>query len=530
MKTLKALAIAGAVVALAAACTAAPTTPGETEAPRYADGGSFAMGVLADPGTLNPLNNTSTIGDWFSRFVYEALVTRAADGSIAPGLAESWEFDGQTAVFQIREGVTCSDGSDMTPSVIAKSFAWVKDPANASVSIGPRLPNRDYTFEADDAAMTFTLNLSQPFSNLLNTLSFMALPCGSGAEDPTSLVTTSVGTGPFVLESATPNSSYVFTKREGYTWGPNGETSDDPGFPDTVTMRVIDNESTGANLIISGELNAVVVNGQDRQRVGDFPQSPNVSGGVVMSFNQTEGRVTADQAVRIALTQAMDRDAVATAVTQGVFTTAGTSVSAAEPQICDDASAAAKIPAFDVAGAEKTLDGAGWVAAADGTRSKDGVPLAFQLGYSTATPGAPAAAELIAAAFEEIGAQVEITPLAQADYQQRVFSTGDYDVLIQQFSNPFPSTLQGLLGGPFPPDGTNAGHIDNAAYREAVAAAGSAAPDEACKYWIASSEALFESADMIPLAKWPTNWVFSGAEMTTLGGRPMPVTIRVLAE
>lgn len=527
MKTLKALVAAGAVIALVTACSAGPE---EEEAPAYADGGSFAIGVMADPGSLNPLNNTSTVGDWISRFLYEALVTRASDGTIAPGLAESWEFDGTTAVFQIREGVTCSDGSDVTPSVIAKSFAWVKDPANASVSIGPRLPNRDYTFEADDDAMTFTLNLSKPFSNLLNTLSFMALPCGDGADDPAGLVTTSSGSGPFVLEAATPNSEYVMTKRDGYAWGPNGETSDDPGFPDQVTMRIIDSESTAANLILSGELNAAVINGQDRQRVGDFAQEANVSGGVVMSFNEGDGRVTADEAVRIALTQAMNRDEVATAVTQGVFTEAGTSVSAAEPQICDDVSAADKIPAFSTDDAIATLEDAGWKADADGTMSKDGTPLAFQLGYSTATPGAPAAAELVAAAFEEIGATVEITPLAQADYQQRVFSTGDYDVLIQQFSNPFPSTLQGLLGGPFPPDGTNAGHVDNADYKAAIAAAGSAGPDEVCPHWVDAAEALFERADMIPLSKWPTNWVFNGAEMTTLGGRPMPVTIRMLAQ
>ncbi len=56
-----------------------------------------------------------TVGDWFSRFVYEALVTRAADGTIAPGLSDTWEFDGTVATFHIREGVTCTDGSDTDP-------------------------------------------------------------------------------------------------------------------------------------------------------------------------------------------------------------------------------------------------------------------------------------------------------------------------------------------------------------------------------------------------------------------------------
>lgn len=526
MRSPRALVAAG-IVLVAAALTACSATPdaGSTDTPQYASGGTFTFAVAGDPGTLNPLNNTATTANWLFRFLYQPLVTRASDGSVAPGLATKWDFDGTKAVFTIDPAATCSDGSKITPSVIAKDFAWVKDPANTSSVIGATLPNRDFTFAADDAAGTITLTLSAAFSNLLPSLSFMHIVCGAGADNPKSLITSSSGSGPFVLKTATPNSEYVMTKRPGFAG------NDKPGVPDEVIMKIVDNESTSANLLLAAGINAAVVNGQDRARLtaSGTTEKTYVSGGVVMSFNQTAGRLTADKAVRVALTQALQRGDVAKAVTQGLLGDAGTSVSAAQPQICDDSSAAASIPKYDTAAAVSTLQSAGWTKGSDGTMTRNGAPLAFGLGYSTATPGAAAAAELMADAFGKIGAKVTISPYAQADYTQRVFSTGDYDVMLQQFSNPFPSTLTGLLAGPFPPKGTNAGHVQNATYAAAIVAARVATTQtEACAKWTEASKALFDSADMIPIAKWPTNWVLRNAQMDTLGGRPVAESIRLL--
>jgi peptide/nickel transport system substrate-binding protein len=499
---------------------------GSGSAPQYASGGTFTFAVSGDPGTLNPLNNTATTANWLFRFLYQPLVTTAANGSIAPGLASKWTFDGTTAVFTIDKNATCSDGSKVTPSVIAKTFAWVKDAANASTEIGAVLPNRNFTYSADDAAGTFTLNLSAPFSNLLPSLSFMFIPCGAGADNPAGLTTTSSGSGPFVLQTATSGSQYVMTKRSGFP-GSNAQ-----GVPDQVVMKIVDTESTAANLLLSSGINAAVINGPDRSRVvaAGATQKTYVSGGVVTSFNEAAGRVTADKAVRVALTEALNRGQVAAAVTQGLLPQAGTSVSAEQPQICNDASAASAIPAYSVQQATSTLEADGWTKSAGGVMTKGGKNLAFSLGYSTATPGASAAAQLMASEFQQIGAQVTISPYDQADYTQRVFATGDYDVMLEQFSNPFPSTLGGLLGGPVPPNGTNAGHVSDQAYNTALASAQQATSNAAaCPSWIAASKALFTNADMIPVANWPTNWVTKGAVMSTVGGRPVASSIRMLA-
>lgn len=490
------------------------------------------MAVAGDPGTLNPLNNTATTANWLFRLAYDPLVTRASDGKITAGLATKWSFDGTTAKFTIRKGVTCSDGSAVTPSVIAKNFAWVKDASHPSTEIGAVLPNRNFTYTADDATSTFTLKLASPFSLLLSSLSFMPIVCGAAADNPATLTTTSSGSGPFVLTQATPNSEYVLTKRKGYTWGVDGGTTAAPGTPETVVLKIVADETTAANLMVAGQVNAAVINGQDRARLAAAGTTSKTytSGGVVMSFNEADGRITSDKNVRLALTMAVDRAQVATTVTQGLIKTAGTSVSAADPQVCDDSSAAKAVPKFNLTAAKKLLDTDGWVVGSDGIRTKDGKPLSLVTGYSTATPGAAAAVELIASDWKKLGVDVQITPMTQADYTVRVFSSGNYDVMpVEQFSNPFPSTLTGLLGGPVPPAGTNAGHIANTDYQASIAKAQASGVNSGCSDWTAASKALFTSADVIPMSSWPTNWVLKGAQMDTLGGRPIATSIKLLA-
>ncbi|MCL2781852.1 MAG: ABC transporter substrate-binding protein, partial [Actinomycetia bacterium] len=455
-------------------------------------GGTFTMAVAGDPGSLNPLNNTSTASNWLFRFLYDPLVNRSKDGSPSPGLASKWDFDGSTAVFTIRDDVTCSDGSKVTPSVIAKNFAYLHDPSKPSMSIGAVIPDRNFSFSADDAANTFTLKLDKPFSLLIYELSFLPIVCGPAADNPESLTTTSSGSGPYVLTNASVNSSYTMTKRAGYTWGLDGGTTAD--VPDKVVWQVVSDESTAANMLTTGQLNAAVINGPDRTRVQSANATTDltVSGDVVMLFNQSKGRPAADAAVRRALIQAIDRDQVASTVTQGLLPKAGTSITAATPQVCDDTAAASSIPALNPDGAKAAL-------AAAGASS-----MSITLGYSTATPGAAAAAELIATEWKAIGVSVKISPMTQADYQTRVFTSGDYDVMISQFSNPFPSTVVGLLDGPPPPTGTNAANINNTAYNAAVATALATPGADGCVAWVNASKALFDDATMVPLADWPT--------------------------
>ncbi len=77
--------------------------------------------------------------------------------------------------------------------------------------------------------------------------------------------------------------------------------------------------STAANLLLTGDINAAIVTGADAQRL-EQEDLFSVDTGVLfgeMWFNHAEGRSTADPAVRLALTQAVDLGELAQVLTAG---------------------------------------------------------------------------------------------------------------------------------------------------------------------------------------------------------------------
>ena len=140
-----------------------------------------------------------------------------------------------------------------------------------------------------------------------------------GLADRSILAAGTDGTGPFVLEEAVANDHYTFSAREDYTWGPDGATSELPGFPSEVVVRIIANESTAANLLLSGEVDVATIAGADRQRVeneGYFVTEKQAIVGEFF-FNQMEGLPTADVAVRQALMGAVDLQELMSVQTSG---------------------------------------------------------------------------------------------------------------------------------------------------------------------------------------------------------------------
>ena len=171
------------VLAVTACSSSGSGSSSGSQGAAVATGGTFTFAMADDPGNLNPLKTVQTPDADLFKFLYDDLVHVAANGDIVSGLATSWKTTGATTVFTIRKGVTCSDGSAVTPSVIAEDFAYIKNPANGSPYIGVAVPSADFTYQADDSASTFTLTLAHPFDFLLQSLAFFPIVCGKGATD-----------------------------------------------------------------------------------------------------------------------------------------------------------------------------------------------------------------------------------------------------------------------------------------------------------------------------------------------------------
>jgi peptide/nickel transport system substrate-binding protein len=530
MRTAWNAAITLCVVALAA--TACSSSSGSSSHQVAASGGTFTFAMADDPGNLNPLKTVQTPDADLFKFLYDDLVHVAPNGGIVSGLATSWVTTGPTTVFTIRKGVTCSDGSAVTPSVIAEDFAYIKNPKNGSPYIGVAVPSADFTYQADDSASTFTLTLAHPFDFLLQSLAFFPIVCGQGAKNPASLSESASGSGPYTLSQALPNNHYTLVKRAGYSWGPSGATTSAAGLPDKVVVDIVSSETTAANEMLSGSLNAAVINGPDRKRLtgSGYSTQQAVNGGIDLLFNESKSRVTSDPDVRKALTMTINRPQVSSVVTEGLTSAAGTSVSPAQPLACDDSAAASSIPGYNPSAAAALLTSDGWKPGPGGIRTKDGKQLAVTAPYLNTAGGNASAMDLIAAAWKTLGVQVTLDPVTNVDFSGIVFATGDYDVSpITDFANPYQSTLTGLLAGPPPPTGINAGNVNDPQYASLSAKALETDGAAGCQLWVQAARALYSNADMLPVSVLITNWVIKGATFQTVGGRIVPTSIRMLA-
>ncbi|MCO7219955.1 ABC transporter substrate-binding protein [Klenkia sp. PcliD-1-E] len=489
-------------------------------------GGTFVFAVAADPGNLDPQASAASGLFQITHFAYDSLLGLDTDGEVVSQLATDWSVDGTTVTLTMDPDVTCSDGTPFTAEDAAENINYVADPANQSPFLGVFVPNG--TTAAGDEDGTVTLTLAAPAPFVLNGLAGVPMVCPAGLADRDALADSTLGTGPFQLTEAVPNDHYTYTVREDYTWGPDGASTSTTGTPDQVVFQIVPNETTAANQLLSGEVNAAQIIGPDYDRLqsaGLFSTSVTAVLGEQW-YNQTAGRPAADPAVRLALTQAVDFDQVAR-VLSADRGGPGTSFAASAPSACGGDSVSGAMPAFDADAAAATLDAAGWVAGPDGTRAKDGAPLAITFLYDTELGASgSAAAELVTAAWQDLGVAVDVTPQDETASISTLFGSGDWDAAWVQLNVSSPDQVVPFVSGPVVPDGNNFAHIANDEYDALVAQASTMEGTDGCDTWLEAEAALVSSADVFPFANQESTYFGSGAEFA-VGDGLIPTSIRM---
>jgi oligopeptide transport system substrate-binding protein len=87
-----------------------------------------------EPQTLDPAKATGQLESRIILAIFEGLTTRAPDGHIIPGMAESWDRapDGLTWTFHLRPDAKWSNGDPVTSHDFVNSWKRVLEPATAS--------------------------------------------------------------------------------------------------------------------------------------------------------------------------------------------------------------------------------------------------------------------------------------------------------------------------------------------------------------------------------------------------------------
>ncbi|WIX98545.1 ABC transporter substrate-binding protein [Amycolatopsis mongoliensis] len=495
------------------------------------DGGTFTLGLSSDPGNLDPQMGAGSALYTVTQFAYDPLLSVDGEtGEIRSGLAKSWKLRDTTVSLTLAPGITCADGAKLTATDVAANLNFVADPNNKSPFLGAFFPPGAKTV-GDNAAGTVTITLAQPAPFVLNGLAGLPIVCPGGLADRGALKTATAGTGPYKLVEAAPGDHYTYALREGYTWGPDGATTATKGLPKTVVMKVVQNETTAANLLLSGGLSAAQIAGPDADRLekaGLFAaKTPALVG--EQWYNQAAGRVTADPKVRMALTQALDLGQLQKVLTSGQGSPA-TTLAANEPVACPGDSVSRALPAANPQAAAALLDQAGWLAGGDGKRTKGGKPLALVFLYQNNNgSGGDAAAELAVKQWKAIGVEATARSQDETTLTTALFGAGDWDVAWVSVNVSTPDQLVPFLSGPAAPQGNNFAAIADPEYDKAVKAAMATQGTAGCGAWLAAESGLIARAALVPFAGKVVRTFGKAAEFRT-PGQLIPTSIRMLAK
>lgn len=259
--------------------------------------------------------------------VYQGLVKYANGSStIVPALATSWTVspDGMTYTFDLRPGVTFSDGTPMTSSSWAFDFA-----RRTGVDSAPAYMLADVVSTETPNPLTFVVNLDKPVSAFLN---YMASPYGPKAVSPTAvkaheigvtasnpngdwaqqwLKTHSAGTGPYEITKFVPGKEYVLSAYPGY-WGtkPYYTTVDISIVPD-ISVQEAELDSGQLTMLLHG-LPVNAVDGYKSNKAFEVKEFP-AQLKAMLDVNPHIG-LFASQAARSALRQAIDKKAIVASV------------------------------------------------------------------------------------------------------------------------------------------------------------------------------------------------------------------------
>ncbi|MCO5215760.1 MAG: peptide ABC transporter substrate-binding protein [Thermomicrobiales bacterium] len=196
-----------------------------TEGLGRGDAGQLNILWWQAPTVLNPHLN----GDAGAQFVLEPLLAYAPNSAIVPVLVQETPTvengllapDFSEVTFRLIEGLLWSDGEPVTARDIQFTWQWITTPINTSTSFNQWNTIADVEIVDDvTARVTFknpVVNWYDPFTNdLIGAL----LPAHAFGDDPTNpndaFQTAPIGTGPYVVESFTPNDQGIYVINENY--------------------------------------------------------------------------------------------------------------------------------------------------------------------------------------------------------------------------------------------------------------------------------------------------------------------------
>ncbi len=392
---------------------------------------------------FNPYNghpNAGVLG-----LVYETLYfVNINGGAFTPMLATDykWNSDNTQVTFTTRQNVKWSDGKPFTADDVAFTFNLMKQyPAADSNGVWSYL--KDVTApDANTVVMTFQKAYPPVLVTLAGHVYIVPKHIFASVGDPTKYLTDKpIGTGPFTLSKYQTDLA-VYAKNSSY-WQADQVKIDQiryPEYKDNSTLQLA---------LPKGEVDWAGYFSPTLQQ--DFVAKDTAHNHLFMDAvnlysicpNQKDPIIggTTGLPVRLALSTAIDRNAIAAQATAGLEP-AGSMTGLVLPTAKDwlDAQYGNLPSTADTAKAEKYLTDAGYKKGSDGIYQKNGTRLSLTLRSVDSYSDWNAAAKLIADQAKAVGIEIKNVTVGEDNYYT-LRTNGKYDYQLQ---------FCGMVGGPTP--------------------------------------------------------------------------------
>jgi ABC-type dipeptide/oligopeptide/nickel transport system permease component/ABC-type transport system substrate-binding protein len=347
--------------------------------------------------------------------VYEGLVQFAADGSVLPKLALSWEVanDGLSYLFRLKPGVHFHDGSAFDAA--AAKFSLER--AMAPGSVNPQRSRLRAIAQIDAVdPLTLRLILSRRSGGLLQSLAFGSLVMVSPQAAAGNAVQP-VGTGPFRFLRWRRGDSVTLERNPNYQGVPAGL--------EQVTFKFIADPTAAFAALMAGDVDAFA-NYPAPESFAQFAADPRFavfSGSTemetVLGLNERAAPLS-NILVRRAISYALDRRAIIDGAMFGYGIPIGSHFPPRNPAYVD----LTGIYPHDIAKAKELMAQAGYARG-------------FSLTLKLPPPSyARRGGEIIAAQLAQIGIRVNIENLEWAQWLDQVYTRHDFDMSIVGHAEP----------------------------------------------------------------------------------------------
>ncbi len=398
----------------------------EKEDVSTASGGIIRMGVSAlEPqmANLSPFatGNLVTLLD----ILYETVFYfNPKSGEIMPALANdyTWDEGKENLTITINEEAKWHDGTAVTADDIVYTMQIMKDnPEFDRNAMWDKLSS----VTADGNTVTFATN--SPYISLpeyLTTVKIVPKHIWENEDAATFTNNTPVGSGPFVFDKYTTGTSIELNAFDDYFRGrPN---------VDEMIIIMYNGTPNSTLALLSGDLDMT----DGGVAMSSLPEFQTKEGAMLDVFAgpgnfsvviNHENELLADVAVRQAMAMAINQPELVTkGEYDGVLPTSIAWIPAMFGEQLNEE--AANSLTFDLEGAAKVLEDAGYVKGSDGVYAKDGKRLSFTYHNASGAPAQQMEAGMIQQWLLNLG--IEIIPkLATWPELTALAQTGDYDLL-----------------------------------------------------------------------------------------------------